>query len=267
MHRVLDIDLDFFVFGTAHPPAKPGCRLSSDEYDVWSIDTALEFLASHCGLTGRLPGCAVERHDEVFFKWRNAIGAGALTRRFHVTHVDAHADLGAGDNGYNYLLTELLHRPVEQRDDPRLADEDRWGGMGEGNYLAFAIACQWLADLTYVIGGRHQIDIEEGAPLKGRPTDLLRFLMEDFALDASALRFPVLDPKDLDVNRTDIARLRPLAWEPRVPLAYMYGQDFHVTQQFDLIYLARSPRYTPGTADDIYDAIREHFIDQSALRR
>jgi UPF0489 domain len=266
MHRVLDIDLDFFVFGTAYPPAKSRCRLSSDEYEVWPIDSALEFLASHCGLTGPLPGCAVERHDAVFFKWRGAIDAGVLAPQFHVTHVDAHADLGAGDNGYDYLLTELLHRPVEHRHHPRLADEDGWGGMGEGNYLAFAIACRWLSDLNYVIGGRHQVNIEVGAPLKGRPTDLMRLLMEDFDLDAGALRFPVLDPKDLAVNRTDSARLRPLAWEPRVPFAYMYGQDFQASQPFDFIYLARSPRYTPGTADDIYDAIYERFIDRNALK-
>ena len=61
---------------------------------------------------------------------------GLLTPPFHVTHVDAHADLGLGDAGYVYLLTELL------LEDPR----DRWWprtgttGLNDANHLAFAIA-------------------------------------------------------------------------------------------------------------------------------
>jgi len=89
---------------------------------------------------------AVEHHGEVFRRWRSAIRHGFLPVPFHVTHVDAHADLGLGDAGYVSLVTELLHREVEER----AGDEEDPAGLGGGNLLAFAIACRWISELDYV---------------------------------------------------------------------------------------------------------------------
>jgi UPF0489 domain len=262
--RVLDVDLDFFVYGTSHEPAQRGLRLDPNEYEAWSPEDALAFLETNCGLTERLPGRAVERHDETYFKWRDAISTGKLASRFYVAHLDAHADLGLWDDGYIYLLSELLHKPVDQRSDPKLANADGWGGLGEGNYLAFAIACRWISELVYVMGGRHQDDIERGDELTGRPTDVLVALMPDFDLDAPAIQLPKLDPDDLQEHIGDWDRLQPLTWEPEVPFSYLYGPDFHASEPFDLIYLARSPTYTPPTADPVYEAIRSRFINEDA---
>src|SRR3954451_4096317 len=114
MQRVLDIDLDFFVVPAAHYPDYES-RLSADEYRVWPTDDALAFLRERCGLREKRPGFVTENHAELFPEWRGAIETGRLQPPFHVTHLDAHADLGLGDNGYSYLLTELLFRPPEER--------------------------------------------------------------------------------------------------------------------------------------------------------
>src|ERR1017187_8280837 len=100
MTRVLDLDLDFFVHGVAFMRAKDDDRLPEDEYQPWSLDESVHFLTEQCLLTDKLPGFVVENHDDLFDLWRNAVSGGAFESPFHVTHVDAHADLGMGDSGY-----------------------------------------------------------------------------------------------------------------------------------------------------------------------
>jgi hypothetical protein len=76
------------------------------EHPVWLTDEALAFLTERSGLRRALPGFVTENHGELFPRWRSAIAEQLLVPPFHVTHVDAHADLGLGDAGYRYLLTD-----------------------------------------------------------------------------------------------------------------------------------------------------------------
>ena len=138
---VLDIDLDFFVQPTAHWVSGDGSRLAEDEYSVWTAEEALEFLRGRCGLSGKIPGWAIEHHDEAFARWRNAIGVELLVPRFHVTHVDAHADLGLGDAGYVHPITEVMHRPVAERSLAEVVAP----AITFSNWFAFGIACRWAA--------------------------------------------------------------------------------------------------------------------------
>ena len=78
--------------------------------------------------------------------WREAVRNDALQTRFHVTHVDAHGDVGYGDPSYVYLMTELLFLGLKERDSPKTGDR----GLAESNFLAFAIACRWISELVYV---------------------------------------------------------------------------------------------------------------------
>ena len=141
MHRILDLDTDFFSHEVVYWP-DVSARPSDDDHPVWDLEDVREFLEVRCGLRGKLPGRAVATHDEVFPLWRAASNAGRIATPFHVTHVDAHGDLGFGDASYVCLMTELLHMPAEDRSDPRRLEES--------NYLAFAIACRWIHDLDYV---------------------------------------------------------------------------------------------------------------------
>lgn len=115
MQRVLDIDLDFFAEGVAHYRDPEHGRLDAEEYPPWPRDDAMRFLRDRCRLDEALPGSAVEHHGQVFAKWRQLIVDGVLTPPFHVTHVDAHGDLSFGEIGYQALLTEVLHLPVDER--------------------------------------------------------------------------------------------------------------------------------------------------------
>lgn len=192
LRRVLDIDLDAFVYGSEDGRARDDPRLDEEVHPPWDVGKVLAFVRRNCGLSRPLPGFAVEHHGELFFRWRDAIETGLLAPPVHVTHVDAHADLGTGDGGLEYLLTELLHEPPCRRHSPRTGDD----GLGDGNYLAYAIANRWIDDVTYVIGGRY-VDFMNYPWLPG---DLLPPLFENFDLTTRTIRLPVFERRHLREN-------------------------------------------------------------------
>ena len=124
-------------------------------------------------------GAEVVHHDDAFWTWKRWIAEGQLSTPFRVVHVDAHADIGLGDAGWKYLLTELLALPVEQRSSPLHGSNST---MNAGNYLAFAVANGWVKDILYVYSsamrflnatGTSEKDTTENKNLK--PGDLLPY--------------------------------------------------------------------------------------------
>jgi hypothetical protein len=222
--RILDLDLDFFVHGVAHWRPEDGDRLDDEEFPAWDMQEALSFLEERCGLDAPLPGFVVENHGELFRAWRRAIDAGLISVPFEITHADAHADLGLGDSGYMYLMTDLLHRDPAERLDPA----EGAGGLGDGNYLSFAIACRWLSGLTYV----HN---DEG----GR--DLMTYHLEDFDPHASRIQLKAMERSEIErllgllARREDQIKVDRL--EPAVPFRHGSWRDFHADRPFDLICL------------------------------
>jgi hypothetical protein len=183
MQRVLDLDLDFFVEGfPAHWRPFDADRLDVLEHPPWPTDLAIEFLMEKCRLDGKLPGFAVEHHGELFMLWRDAIERGVMTPPFHVTHVDAHADLGLGEYGYAYLMTDLLFEPPDRRRHPPLGNE----GLTDGNWLSFAVACRWISRLTYVFNR------------DGEAGDIHPYLMEGFDPHAAHLELAAMHRSELD---------------------------------------------------------------------
>lgn len=244
MHRVLDIDLDFFVHDVVYWPDQ-NVRPDPQDHPVWAVAEAVDFLRERCGLHTRLPGFVTENHGELFPLWRGAIEAGALLPPFHVTHVDAHADLGLGDAGYVYLLTELLGLPPDQRTHPRTGN----GGLNDANHLAFAIACRWISELTYVYG-------------EGGGSDELTLVMQGFDPRADQVQLPRFRRDDLDAIQRRHEQSAVVAYEPPVPYRSLPWDTFRADGPYDFVCLTRSPPYTPPTADAIFDAIRETFISE-----
>ena len=244
--RVLDIDLDFFLHGVAHYRASDDDRLDPEDIEPWSIDAAMEFLQDRCGLAGNHPGAVVEHHGEMFERWRSAIRNGDLPTPFHVTHVDAHADIGLGDAGYVPLVTESLYRDVSERD----GGSERPAGLGDGNFLAFAIACRWISGLDYV----HN---DEGGD------DLLTLHMRNCDNDASSIELKAMSREEM--QRWLYRREEP-RWdwsEPRVPFRQLRWDQFTSDEPYDSVCLCRSPGFTPASSDELFDLIRERFIDES----
>lgn len=244
MNRVLDIDLDFFVRPPAHWRADDGARLPEDEYETWSAEDALSFLRGPVGLASKVRGWVIEHHDEAFAKWRDAIANNQLQAPFHVTHLDAHADLGYPNSGLRYLLTEVMHRPAAERYEDAVIKHC----INFGNWLAFAVACQWVHDLDYVFG------VGGGSDIPGP------YLNEDF----TGLQFRAATVAELDrqIRSIGVERLTGPP-DPVVPLRQVRAEEFAANGPYDTIVLCRSPGYTPSSADSLFDLIRAEFIDES----
>jgi hypothetical protein len=244
--RVLDLDLDFFMDDAVHFIPIDAPRPDPSEYTSWSVDDSLAYLRDRCRLSPGTPGVVVERHHEVFPIWRSLLNQGQLTRPFHVTHIDAHSDLGTGMNLTIYnLMTSVLFRPVDERADvPSGIDY-----LHEGSYLLYAIASRWISDLVYV----HN---EAGG------NDVSWMIQEGFGDEMSSIQLAAVTDEQfhslLGGNRSVERR------EPAVPFQGVAAEDYFAMEDFDFVCLARSPSYTTTATDEVFDAIRDTFIDEEA---
>lgn len=247
--RILDIDLDFFLNTTRFWPSFG--RPEDPTLRPWSPEAVQNFLEKQCGLRRDrpLPGLIVDEHHEVFFDWRIRIAQGLLVPPFEVVHLDAHADLGYGDASVPYVLTEVLGQPLKDRAFPRVGGRE---GLGPGNYLLFAIACRWIQALTYVYHPDRHADLPQGiVHLNAHKEGWITLSY-----------YGPLPPEVFGQRRT----LQPLAVEPPVPYREVSGAVYANTDgPFDLLYVARSPLYTPAEADRLLDVFRVYLCESATL--
>jgi len=151
-------------------------------------------------------------------------------------------------------MTELLLKAPENRRHPKEGAE----GLDDGSFLAFAISCRWIAELVYVYNW-------------GGGGDVFDFFREGFDHDADFLQLPAMSRPEME----KVAGLR--GWsqreqaiverlEPRVPFIEAPWHKFKATAPFDLIFLTRSPAFTPPEADVLFEEIRHRFVDEPAWR-
>ena len=233
--RVLDIDLDFFL-NDCCPLAEPGARPEPEGHEPWAEERVRSFLEDNCGLekSRRIPGAVFETHDKALSFWQTRIRSGELTVPFHVTHVDAHSDLGIGYPGPGYVLNGVLPQRTELRSD--LEKYYRVRQLDEANYLLFALAFRWISVLENVRNPRSRADIPPQILMPGC-SDRIR--LRSFASDLME-----------SVNGT----------EPEIPfLVYDDYSEYHASGPFDFITLAISPRYAPKEAEALVPVISEYM--------
>ena len=254
MQRVLDIDLDFFLNRIFNSDAEPRGRLDARDYQVDPTPTALTYLHDHCGVprNATRPGLACERHVDVWFHWRRLIRAGILRTPFEVIHVDAHADMGLGNNSCLYIAEELLAEPPGRRRPP--IGRDTWC-VRDNNFIAYALACRWIGKLTYVTHPDCQDDVQW-------------LHMKNFDTRSGFVQMKRFEPgfaERLD-HFLDVKKL-PFEPEPEIPLQVVPRHEYRAADAPDFIFLARSPNYTPATADPLFDALKGLIAPLPSVRR
>ena len=280
MQTVLDIDLDFFVWPIEHWP-EGGGRLPDAEHEHSSPDEVREFLETRCSLKREknIPGHEMVEHQDVFSTWRRWLRTGVLSAPFNVIHVDAHADLGLGDGGWVYLLSEVLALPVAQRSEPRLGPH----ALNSGNFLAFAIANRWIGNLTYVFPYRAPeaqepffINVFEGEKFlrrvsgggtandeEPRPSDLMAILFRGCNTRTGLIELGRYSPqtvKSLCSWSLSEPKPTPIHVEPVVPFTYTPTNRFRFSG-FTHLTLAQSPQFTPASADKLLSIFRDYFSE------
>ena len=234
MQRVLDIDLDYFLADCC-PLAEPGRRPALQGHEPWEEERVRLFLEDNCGLSKDrpVPGRIFMTHDKALEYWVDLMGRGELKAPFHVTHVDAHSDLGIGYPGPGYVLYNVLALPPMRRLElDRFYREKK---LDEANYLLFALASRIVGSLENV----------------RRPCSKNDVLPQIITSDGAHIRllqsFPDLFEK---VNGS----------EPLIPY-HEYKEDgsFCAAAPYDYVSLAVSPRYAPEEADGLVPVFKEYM--------
>jgi len=260
--NILNLDLDFFLHETVYH-TEDSYNTRAEDLPPWDKLEVINFLENVLGLSKskKIPGFIVESHHEVFNIWKKLYLQNNLNIPFNVIHIDAHADLGLGDSSWTYLLKNLLKFPWNQRISPKFGGND---GVSCGNYLSFAIANRWIKRLFFIVNEQWYDDI---------PPQLLTTESFYYWSNTTVRR----GNHDLEIQLRSITesginkilysqkKFHDVAldiFEPKVPLAIRtlesIQNDFMSTE-WQYIFLAKSPGYTPSTADYLIDEISEYI--------
>ncbi len=234
MQRVLDIDLDFFL-AECCPLAEVGHRPARQGHEPWEPDAVRAFLEGSCLLTREhpIPGRVFETHDGALCYWKELMAAGRLQPPFHVTHVDAHSDLGVGYPGPWYVLYNVLALPPKRRLELDRFYQER--KLDEANYLLFSLAARIVGSLENVRRPFSRNDV---------PPQLL-------TLDGAHLRLPQSFPDLFE---------RINGPEPLIPYKeYKEDGSFQAAAPYDYMSLAISPRYAPQEADALIPMFKAYM--------
>jgi hypothetical protein len=264
--KILDLDMDYFMYKYASNISE-SCtsRLNNSDYGkhVWSETEVRRFLENNLGLSTKrkIKGKVVAAHNEVLLQWSELIEKKELAIPFEVIHVDSHADLGLGFSSWKYIVEELIQYEVSDR--PAKCGYFNCCGdytrEGIGDYLLFAIAYQWISKLTYC------------ANPNGDKNDYVYFTLKDFHENLiwdepventiQLLYNPYHEiPKFNDSDYLKTQYLNSSRREPEVPMLIIPTLDgVKYKGDFDFIFLAQSPNYTPSNADFIIDIFKEYL--------
>jgi hypothetical protein len=279
MDKILDLDLDYFVWPIAHNRAEEHGRPPARDFDyIASEEQVRQFLEDRCGLStsNKLRGAEFVEHVDAFWTWDRWIREGKISTQFEVAHVDAHADLGVGwnDSSWVHLLIDLLGLPLEKRNQPKTGGD----GLHSGSYLAFAIGNRWISRAKYVYPieppwlapvhdpNDHSMEafvrrmhpILHGEPEDdGCPSDVMALYFRNEDPSTGMIELPHFTPEQKDQIFLS-SDLHPAHTEPPMPFECIHG-DTYSDSGFTHIVVAQSPIYLPESADKLMAIVREYF--------
>ena len=238
MQRVLDIDLDYFLADCC-PLAEPGQRPILLGHEPWPEEAVCRFLEKRCLLSRQdpVPGRIFVTHDEALGYWKELMDRGVLQTPFHVTHVDAHSDLGIGYPGPGFVLYNVLSLPPNRRLELDRFYRER--KLDEANYLLFALAARIVSSLENVRRPFSKEDV---------PRQIL-------TKNGAQIRLPQSFPDLFEKANGP---------EPLIPYCeYREDGTFQAAVPYDFVSLAVSPRYAPREADGLIPIFAEYMrLDQ-----
>jgi hypothetical protein len=249
--KILDLDLDFFLYQRETYLAEVNRRLDNSSYKPWSHKKVMEFLETHCGLnTNNKPaGQFFTDHDEVFYYLRKLQENNDFALKFQIDHVDAHCDLGYGDLSRDYIASEILDKDLAKR--AYSIKKNGLYGLSKGNFLAFAIACRWVSSLNYINRTEWKNDIPW-------------YLFKNFDVDSNSIQLRQFSKLQIECfnNGSMLEILKsttPITLEPEVPFIFTDFKNFKSDGKYDAIFLTHSPEYTPKKSDKLIPVIKKYM--------
>ena len=241
--RVLDIDLDFFL--DCHERPQKTQERAEIQYEPWKPEDVTRFLEGNCGLDLTiLPrGKLFIKHDEVYQFCKNLRKENDRIK-FHIDHVDAHADLGINDAGVIGLFTDI---DLIGGGDWITEGKEKEYELNPGNFLLFFLFQGWLASLTY-INHSHLLN-----------DDINTFILSnrnDKGSKLCAKYFEDMNDLMADQNGVESRCISP------VPFFSIDYRQFNNCHQYDYVLLSQSPDYTPFSSDELIRIISKYFKEE-----
>lgn len=248
--RILDIDLDFFL-ENIHYGAFPwrNKRISNDKYKPWSKEKVVSFLEVQCGLLPeqKINGACFIHHDKLFHVMNQIKNICNEVLRFSIDHIDGHSDLGGSDSGLLYICRDLLFHPPDKRSF--LQHRGMRNNLDSGNFLAFAAACRLIERLNFITH-----------PGKGK--DIPSFIFKNFDINSNLIQLKKFSRDQINefVDHPDhLPKLKPLGSEPEIPFRMIPYNEFQSSGDYDFVFLAQSPAFTPVEADRLIPVITKYI--------
>jgi hypothetical protein len=258
---VLHIDIDFFVDPVVYYRTDTGTRPSGREFRADPLEAVTRFAEEQCLLDARTPapGASVVHNDEVFGAIEERLRVGSLTAPFEMIHVDAHSDLGVGENDRSFerITTDILHRPIAERP---AGVRSGAGALGFGNWLAYCLACRFIDKLTIVRHPNAKHDFHAAYFADYIPPDWHPRVDRREA----HVRMQPLTREELDARRWQLtgrwgAKLAHPVEQPLIPTTIVQRAAFQLDRAPDFLFLCLSPGYSPASADRIFRALKKYL--------
>lgn len=246
--KFLNLDLDFFQMDVVHNCNDYGERLDSFCTKPWKEEDLISYLEGNLGLSKdkKIKGRIVEHHHEIFYFWRELILNGELTVPFDVIHVDAHSDLGLGDASWHYIMTEYLHKNINDRIYPEnLEYSHRMYRFDYGNYLTFAVACNWVNSIHFI-------------PHTSWENDLPITIFKNYDEKTNTIQLKKFN-KNETLYFNQIRKYKPISYEREVPFTINENLEIGEKDKIDYIGLSISPGYTVKESDTLINTIKEYM--------
>ncbi len=252
--RILDIDLDFFL--NQRFTGIPGLlsdRMDPKYYIPWQKRRVRNFLTKRLGLNdkAKIKGAYFTEHDEVFHFLAN-LQSSEGNLKFSIDHVDAHSDLGMGmsEEHFTFIANKLLNHSISDRYNLVSGS----GFLNSGNFMTFAIACQWIENLSLIYT---ELKMQNDIPpliLKDFDTSSRAIQLTPFSQSQISSAFQSNKPLDKLKSIPAITR------EPEVPLLALGYKNFNPSGKYDYVLLTQSPHYTPEASDDLIPFIKNYML-------
>jgi hypothetical protein len=202
---------------------------------AWTPSRVVSYLCESLALDlrGKLPGQSFESHEELLGRLEQ------FGQPVHLYHLDAHADLGIGQDCYRFYA-EFLAMSVPER---RL--KFREFKPRQGDFLLYAISCGFVEELDYVTHPevfKREPDIPIGM-------DRWRHKYDDGQLDL--YRFSGTESEYC-------LRQGKQTLDCSIPIR-IYNRDTfkYRGKAFDYMFVTRSPEFTPVWADRAFRAVQD----------
>lgn len=231
--RILDIDLDFFLDCKERPRKINKRKLN--KYQPWKASEVKRFLENNCGLDliKKPLGKEFLHHHEVYLFCKN-LKEKDKEIKFHLDHIDAHADLGICDTK---VISIFNDDELVLANESWITDEkEKKYDLNPGNFILFFLLQGWLSYLTYI----------------NHP----HLLYSDINKKVLCEKSNKLCVKYFDSNNKETVAKN----FPYVPFFQLDYRTFNNCHKYDYIFLTKSPDYTPIASDGLIPIISNYFV-------